>query len=224
MARTPSHERMKEGTLMARAPLIPLWAKLAYTAFMALLIPIYLKNYGPTNFLYFCDVAAFMTLAGIWLESSLLLSAALIGIFIPQMIWVVDFCTMLVGIRSEGMTGYMFKPPFFLRFLSFFHFWLPFLLVWLVWRVGYDKRGIFLWSAIMWALITICYVWMPPTSREKDPVTGAQLRDPNIPVNINYVYNILSDDEPQRWMDPDLYVAVYMVILVCGVYREPRTQ
>src|SRR5262249_15633145 len=38
--------------------IIPLWIKLAYTAFMAVLIPVYLKNYGPTNFLYFCDVAA----------------------------------------------------------------------------------------------------------------------------------------------------------------------
>ena len=34
---------------------IPLWLKLAYTAFMAVLVPVYLRNYGPTNFLYFCD-------------------------------------------------------------------------------------------------------------------------------------------------------------------------
>jgi hypothetical protein len=66
-----------------------------------------------------------------------------------------------------------------------------------------------------------------------------RLRDPDLPVNINYVYNILSDEKPQTWMDPDLYVAVYMVTLVCGVYplthllffwwmppprKEPRTQ
>ena len=37
------------------ARLIPLWLKLAYTAFMAVLVPLYLRNYGPTNFLYFCD-------------------------------------------------------------------------------------------------------------------------------------------------------------------------
>ena len=108
---------------MAAAPaLIPLWVKILYTAFMAVLIPVYLKNYGPTNFLYFCDVAAIMTLFAILLESPLLLSAALVGIFIPQMIWVVDFLFEVCGGRLTGMTGYMFKPPFFLRFLSFFHF------------------------------------------------------------------------------------------------------
>ena len=39
---------------------IPIAVKLAYTAFCAVLIPIYLRNYGPTNFLYFCDVALLM--------------------------------------------------------------------------------------------------------------------------------------------------------------------
>jgi len=45
---------------------IPLWLKLAYTAFMAVLVPVYLRNYGPTNFLYFCDVALIITLVGVW--------------------------------------------------------------------------------------------------------------------------------------------------------------
>ena len=42
---------------------VPLWLKLAYTAFMAILVPVYLYYYGPTNFLYFCDVALFLGLA-----------------------------------------------------------------------------------------------------------------------------------------------------------------
>jgi hypothetical protein len=28
---------------------IPLWLKLAYTAFMAVLVPVYLRDYGPTR-------------------------------------------------------------------------------------------------------------------------------------------------------------------------------
>jgi hypothetical protein len=36
---------------------LPLWLKLAYSAFMAVLVPVYWYYYGPTNFLYFCDVA-----------------------------------------------------------------------------------------------------------------------------------------------------------------------
>jgi hypothetical protein len=200
-------------TSLAKPQLIPLWIKLAYTAFMAMLIPVYLKNYGPTNFLYFCDVAALMTLAAIWLESSLLLSTALVGAFVPQMLWVVDFVCEATGLHLTGMTSYMFDAgkPFFLRFLSFFHFWLVFLLIYLVWCVGYDKRGLPVWTGIAWLLLTVCYVWMPPAS-------PSQFRDPNLPVNINYVYNIKSDEEPQQWMGADVYFAAYLAILVLGFY------
>jgi len=194
---------------------IPLWLKIAYTAFMAVLIPVYLKNYGATNFLYLCDVAILMTLVGIWLESPLLLSAPLVGIFWPQMLWVVDF---LCKGAVTGWTDYMFRPPWFLRFLSFFHFWLPFLLFYSVWRVGYDKRAFLLWTGITWLVLTVCYAYMPPTSPENDPLTGTQLRDPDLPVNINYVFNIASDDEPQPWMDPDSYFAAFLASLVLGIY------
>lgn len=47
---------------------------------MAVLIPVYWKTYGPTNFLYFCDIALIMTLFALWLESALLVSAAAVGI------------------------------------------------------------------------------------------------------------------------------------------------
>ena len=203
-----------------RRRFIPLWIKIPYTAFMAVLIPVYWYHYGPTNFLYFCDVAAIMTLIAIWIESPLLLSAALVGAFIPQMLWVVDFCVELTGFHLTGMTRYMFdaQKPLFLRFLSFFHFWLVFLLIYLVWCVGYDKRGLPLWIGIALVLLAVCYGFMPPASPTKDPVTGAQLRDPNVPVNIDYVYNILTDEEPQQWMDPNWYVVTYAVVLVVGIF------
>src|SRR6185369_5342422 len=36
---------------------LPLWVKLGYTAFMVVLVPCYWHLYGPTNFLYFCDLS-----------------------------------------------------------------------------------------------------------------------------------------------------------------------
>ncbi len=66
---------MRAGVLPARllaydagmdAATIPLFAKLAYTAFMLVLVPVYLRYYGPSNFLYFCDVALLLTWAGVW--------------------------------------------------------------------------------------------------------------------------------------------------------------
>ena len=53
---------------------IPLTLKIAYTAFMVVLVQTYWIEYGPTNFLYFCDVALFFALGAVWLESPLLAS------------------------------------------------------------------------------------------------------------------------------------------------------
>ena len=74
-------------TITPSRPRLPLWLKLTYTAFLAVLIPVYWVNYGPTNFLYFCDVALFLTLAGVWLEKPLLISLPAVGILIPQALW-----------------------------------------------------------------------------------------------------------------------------------------
>ncbi len=170
---------------------IPLLLKLAYSAFMAVLVPVYLRNYGPTNFLYFCDVALLFTLAGIWLESPLLLSIPAVGIVVAQAFWLIDFAVQLCGRRLTGMTDYMFdrRRSRFLRGLSLFHGWLPLLLIYLVWRTGYDPRALPIWTALASVLLLVCYFLMPPPS----PARGRR------PVNINCVYG-LSDERPQRWM------------------------
>src|SRR5579862_9665378 len=87
---------------------IPLTLKIAYTGFMAVLIPVYLANYGPTNFLYFCDIALLLTLVGVWTENRLLVSLPTVGILVPQALWVADFAVQLSGHKLTGMTGYMF--------------------------------------------------------------------------------------------------------------------
>jgi hypothetical protein len=61
--------------------LIPLPAKIAGAVFLAVLLPIYLKTYGPTNFLWFCDAALILTVIGMWLESSLLIGMCAVGMF-----------------------------------------------------------------------------------------------------------------------------------------------
>ena len=59
--------------MMPRSPVYrgPWLLKVAFTAFMAVLVPVYLHEYGPTNFLYFCDVALLMTLVALWKEDPL---------------------------------------------------------------------------------------------------------------------------------------------------------
>src|SRR5215467_576475 len=189
---------------IAPANSVPLWLKLAFTAFMAVLIPVYWANYGPTNFLYFCDVALLITLVAIWIESPLLASMCAVGIIGSQTLWVIDFVLNIFGVKLTGLTDYMFMADhsLFLRGLSLFHGWLPFFLVWLVWRLGYDRRGLPAWTVIAWALILISFFLMPPPR----PDPGLQ------PVNIDYVWGF-SDTEPQHWMSPGAWVVGLMILL-----------
>jgi hypothetical protein len=176
---------------------VPLLVKLVYSAFMAILVPVYLRYYGPTNFLYFCDVALILTLVGVWLEIPLLISMCAVGILAPQALWVVDFVIRMLGITFTGMTDYMFQADrsLFLRGLSLFHGWLPFLLVYLVWTLGYDRRAFLAWTVLAWVLILICFFFMPPAQP-----------DPGLtPVNINYVWGT-NDNEPQHWVSPGVWV------------------
>lgn len=188
---------------------IPLCVLLGYTAFMAVLIPVYWYYYGPTNFLYFCDLSLFLTLAGIWIRSPLLISMCAVGILAPQTIWVLDFGVNLAGVSLIGMTDYMFKHEnsLFLRGLSLFHGWLPFLLVYLVWRLGYDRRSFRAWTAMTWALLPLCFFFLPPP----DPNAGLK------PVNLNYVWGP-SDAAAQTWVPSYVWLAGLMAGLPLLLY------
>lgn len=185
-------------------PKLPLAVKILYSAFMAVLIPVYWYWYGPTNFLYFCDVALLLTLVGVWRESSLLVSMCAVGIIVPQTLWVLDFAATALGHPITGMTAYMFLPTssLFLRGLSLFHGWLPFFLVYLVAKLSYTPRALPRWTLLAWALIFVAFFFLPA------PRPDAGLT----PVNVNYVWG-LSDAAPQAWMSP----AAWLALLVLGL-------
>lgn len=195
--------------------LIPLWVKIALSAFMAVLVPVYWANYGPTNFLYFCDIALLLTLYGVWRESSLAISMAAVGILIPQVFWCLDFLwqgvLLIRSLPHGGMTAYMFdsNKSLFLRGLSLFHGWLPFLLVYLVSRLGYDRRALKSWTLLGWSLCLIAFFFLPPA--------GAHLANPDAPMNVNYVFG-LDDAHPQTWMPQSLFLPLYMILLLVVAY------
>jgi hypothetical protein len=190
---------------------LPLWLKATYTAFMAVLIPVYWNYYGPTNFLYFCDVALLLTLVGVWLEKPLLVSLPAVGILLPQALWCADFAVQLTGHTMTGMTNYMFDEtrPLFLRGLSLFHGWLPFLLLFLVFKLGYDRRAFKGWAASAAGLCLTAFLFLPKA--------GETLPDPNLPRNVNYVFG-MDDARPQTWMSPELYLVAWIALLVILVY------
>jgi hypothetical protein len=190
---------------------IPLAAKVAGTVFLAVLVPVYLHTYGPTNFLWLCDAALILTVAGMWLESSLLISMCAVGILLPQCLWLADFGSNLLGFHFLNLTSYMFDPhlPLFTRGLSLFHGWLPLLLVWLLFRLGYDKRALSAWTVMAAGLMFVCYFFTPPA--------GAHPANPNIPINLNYLYGF-NDQQPQHWVNQNFYVILLLAVLWLVAY------
>lgn len=111
-----------------------------------------------------------------------------------------------------GLTDYMFdrELSLFTRGLSLFHGWLPLLLVWLVYRIGYDKRALSAWTILAAVLFFICYFFTPPA--------GAQLVDPNIPINLNLIYGF-NDEKPQTWINQNIYVIGWFALLwLCAFF------
>ena len=186
---------------MAATAKVPKAVKWAYTAFVAVLVPYYWVTYTPWNFLFACDLALLITLAALWMESPLLAGTAAVGITVPQVLWVIDFLT--AG-RVIGMAAYMFDPklPLFVRGRSSFHGWLPFLLLWLVGRLGYDRRALPTQVALGTAVLLVCYFLAP--------APPAPASNPNAAVNINYVYG-LSFERPQTWVSPTAWFTGLLV-------------
>src|SRR6516165_1229649 len=91
--------------------LIPVAVKIAYTVFVAVLVPYYLRFYGPANFLWICDIALLLTVAALWLESRFLASMQLVAVLLPSLIWLADFLARLAtGHFLTRWTHYMFRP------------------------------------------------------------------------------------------------------------------
>jgi len=188
---------------MRKTNRIPLLLKLAYTAFVAVMVLWYWYCYGPQSFLYFCDVAILVTLVGIWTENRLLISMQAVGILLPQTLWILDLCSHFLHLNLLGMTDYMFDPSrsLFLRLLSLFHGWLPILLAWLVYRLGYDRRAFLIQTVLGIALLLTCYFGfvLPGT-------VGAH----RLAFNINYVFG-MSETQAQTRMNPLLWLTILIV-------------
>ena len=130
---------------------IPRWTKWAALAWLLLWFPIYWHVWGPKNFLQMCDIAVILTCFGLWTNSSLLISSQAVSALLVCVAWTFDAgWRFLLHHHLIGGTEYLFdaSEPLWIRLLSLYHLVLPALLLWLLYRLGYDKRGWALQSAI----------------------------------------------------------------------------
>jgi hypothetical protein len=143
---------------------LPLWIKIAWTLCVAIWVPVYWRQYGTQNFLYFCDLGNLLVLGGLWLESGLIFSWQATGLLLFQSLYIADLCAaLLTGKHWIGGSEYMFDPhlPQFVRLLSLFHVVMPPLLLWGIWRLGYDERGWKYQTLLTWVVVPINYFWRP---------------------------------------------------------------
>jgi hypothetical protein len=143
---------------------IPLWLKVLWTACMIAWIPVYWRQYGIQNFLYFCDLGNFFITAALWLESPLLFSWQATGLLLFQTLFTIDLASALVSGRHPiSGTEFMFDAhiPLRIRLLSLFHVATPPLLLWAIRRLGYDRRGWKFQTLTAWIVVPINYFWRP---------------------------------------------------------------
>jgi hypothetical protein len=84
---------------------VPLWIKIAYTLFVCVLVPVYVRHYGPANFLWFSDVALLVMVPVLWIESRLVASMMALAVVLPELAWNLDFFgRLLTGRHLLGLS------------------------------------------------------------------------------------------------------------------------
>ena len=178
---------------------IPFWLKVAWSIWLLVWAPVYWRQYGAQNLLYFCDVGNFLIAVGLWCESRLFLSWQAVGLLVFQTLYVIDLsAAALFGQHVFGGTEYMFDPKISLliRVLGLYHLVVPLLLIWTVLRVGYDSRG-WKWQTLTaWILVPINFLWRPQ-------------------YNVNWARGV---GHEQHMMPPWLYLAAYLIAVPVMVY------
>jgi len=184
----------------APARRLPLWLKLGWTIWLIVWAPVYWREYGAQNFLYFCDLGNVLIGVGLWLESPLIFSWAACGLLLFQSLYTVDLAgALLTGHHLIGGTEYMFDPgrPLMARLLSLFHVVTPPVLLWAIWRLGYDRRGWMLQTLTTWIVVPINYFWRPE-------------------MDVNWARGLFLHE--QHVMPGWTYLAGYMVVVPLCVY------
>lgn len=192
-----------QDTPQLRKTPLPRGVKILYTLFVFILVPAYWHHYGPANFLWGSDIALFLLLVGIHLETPLPASMMALAVLVPELIWTVDFLARLLFDFDPALfrgTAYMFDSdiPLLIRGLSLYHLALPLLLLWLLYRLGYDRRAFIAQTLLCWIVFPLSYLVSSPEA------------------NINFVHGF--GGEPQQWMPPELFVLFLMLAFPLLLY------
>lgn len=188
--------RVKTASTMNEKP-IPLWLKWTYTALVAVIVPVYWIDLGPTNFLWFSDIALIVMAPALWLQSRLLASTMAVGVLLLELMWVFDF---IAGGNLTQIAAYMFAEDTqrHIKLLSgAFHLALPPVILFMLFRFGYDRRALPLQASLAAVVLPITYLVTEPSE------------------NINWVFG---PAKQQNWLPPLVYLGLLFLAFMVLVY------
>lgn len=183
---------------------VPLWLKIGYSAWVILWMILYKQYVGWQHYLWLCHLGNIIIVVGLWTESGLLLSWQALSLLFADIIWTIDF---VIGVATGGYTPLgsawnVFQPdevfPRLQRALSLFHLFLPWLMIWCLWRFGYDRRALLLQIATCGVVFPISYLVSQPND------------------NVNWVYGPFG--AVQHTVSPPLYLLAAIVLYLLVLY------
>lgn len=186
-----------DGTRKSR---IPLSLKIAWTVFLLGWAPVYWKQYGAQNFLFYCDLGNVLIGVALWTESRLVFSWQAVGLLVFQTLYTIDLLgAFFFGAHAIGGTEYMFDRtiPMMVRLIGLYHLVVPPLLLWAVRRLGYDENGWKWQTALTWIVVPINFFWRPQ-------------------YNVNWARGL---GHEQHLVPSWLYVFAYLILVPMVIYR-----
>lgn len=190
---------MPEPTQPRANPRFPLWLKMAWTVFLLLWAPLYFRQYGVQNFLFYCDLGNVLIGLALWLESRTIFSWQAVALLVFQTLYALDYLgALMLGKHFIGGTEYMFDPtiPFPIRAFGLYHVVVPPLLLWVVYRLGYDPQA-WKWATVeCWIVVPINFFWHPE-------------------FNVNWARGL---NHEQHTLPSWLYLTGYLVVVPLVIY------
>lgn len=171
---------------------LPLGLKIFMVSFTLILTVYSATTQGPWTLFYICDVALFLATLGICRERSLYVSMAAVGVLVVQGLWMADLLLTALNLSPVRMTGYMLNENVSIikRVISLFHAWLPLVLLFSIWRLGYDSRAMKYWTPLAMVVLLICFFLLPRPPAPAD--------HPMMAVNVNYVFGLYMSGPQDR--------------------------
>lgn len=175
----------------------PDWMRWTSLVWFVLWFPIYWRTWGVANFVHLCDVAVILTCIGIWSNSALLISSQAVAALIIDVAWALDAFSR-VFLRHGLVAGNEYlldgRYPLWIRLLTLFHLVMPVLLLWGAHRLGYDRRGWALQSAIALPVF-IAARFTPPADNINfaftDPFFHRQLGPAPLHILVSWLFMVL---------------------------------